>query len=356
MMLFSFILPVYNVEKYLQRCLDSLLVQNGAEYEILLLDDGSTDASGAICDRYAQEHPHIVRVIHKENEGLLMTRRRGFREARGDWFICVDSDDYVAPDLLERVVSVICETGADMVMYNFEYFNAQGVHFPSRLRLTDGEVLEGESKQRIYEKRLLSVDVNMMWMRAIRRDILDFETDYAGSGIRNMCEDALQVLPLYTNARKIVCIDAPLYCYRKGDDSITGRQTMANWQSSQILFTHTEKYLDIWDVSEEVRRRFYTKHLEYLCNYVRWLFSAEAEELPASLPELVSRLKAAPDFIISRQNYRKEYAHSRYLSVLVPLLVRGVDAENLTLIRTVLKLESGLIRVKKTVLGLRKRG
>ena len=119
--LFSFLVPVYNTENYLERCLDSLLAQKGAEYEIMLLDDGSTDSSGTICDRYAQEYPHIVRVIHKENEGSFFTRRRGFAEARGDWFICVDSDDYISPELLVTVVKSIEATGADMVMYNFEY-------------------------------------------------------------------------------------------------------------------------------------------------------------------------------------------------------------------------------------------
>ena len=150
-MFISFLVPVYNTEKYLGRCLDSLLQQTGCDFEIVLLDDGSTDQSGVICDRYAAEYPHIVRVIHKENEGLLMTRRRGFAEAKGDWFICVDSDDYVAPDLLAEVVSTIQSTNADMVMYNFEYFDSNGVHRPSRLKLQNGTVFEGESKQKIYE-------------------------------------------------------------------------------------------------------------------------------------------------------------------------------------------------------------
>lgn len=345
-MFVSFLVPVYNVEKYLEKCVDSLLLQTGCDFEIVLLDDGSTDSSGSICDRYAARHPNI-RVIHKGNEGLLMTRRRGFSEARGDWFICVDSDDYVAPTLLERVVAMIEKTGADMVMYNFEYFNAQGVHTPSRLKLNDGEIFEGDGKQRIYEKRLLSVDVNSLCIRAINRVLLDFTSDYSSCGIRNMCEDALQILPLYTNAQRIACIDAPLYYYRKGDDSITARTTMDSWRSSQRLFDYTEPYLKIWNVSDQVAACFYTRHLEYLCNYIRWLFRAEAEELPAPLPEMITRLKNAPDFIVCRKNYRKQYAHSRYLSVVVPVLTRFVESEDLAGIRLVLGIEKLLMRIKK---------
>jgi len=346
-MLFSFLVPVYNTEKYLKKCIDSLLVQKGSDFEILLLDDGSTDSSGAICDRYAAEYPEKIRVVHKVNEGLLMTRRRGFAEARGDWFICVDSDDYVAHTLLERVVAMIKKTGADMVMYNFEYFNVQGIHSPSRLKLTDGEIFEEETKQRIYEKRLLSVDINSLCIRAVKREIVDIGTDYTGCGIRNMGEDALQVLSLYTNAKKIACIEAPLYFYRKGDDSITSRSTFDNWKSSQVLFSSTEKYLEIWSISDEARSRFYTMHLEYLCNYIRWLFSVGAEELPASLREMIVQLKNAPDFVVSRQRYRKEYAHSRYLAIVVPLLTHAVQKENLTLICLVLKMEKMLITLKK---------
>jgi glycosyltransferase involved in cell wall biosynthesis len=321
--------------------------------EIILVDDGSTDDGDTILGAYAQNHPNI-RVIHKANEGLLMTRRRGFSEARGDWFICVDSDDYVAPTLLERVVAMIEKTGADMVMYNFEYFNAKGIHSPSRLKFIDGEIFEGEDKRRIYEKRLLCVDVNMMWMRAIKREILDFDTDYTNCGIRNMCEDALQVLPLYTNAQRIACIEESLYYYRKGDDSITGRTTLDNWRSSQALFAHTEKYLKIWNVSDEVAARFYTGHLEFLCNYIRWLVSVGAGELPASVQEMIVRLKNAPDFIASRQKYRKKYAHSRYLAILVPLLTHAVQTENPARIRLILKTEARLMGLKKTVSGHRK--
>jgi glycosyltransferase involved in cell wall biosynthesis len=286
-------------------------------------------------------------VIHKANEGLLMTRRRGFSEARGDWFICVDSDDYVAPNLLKRVVAMIEKTGADMVMYNFEYFNAQGVHTPSRLKLHEGGIFEGDGKQQIYEKRLRTVDVNSLCIRAVKREIMDFDTDYSGCGIRNMCEDALQVLPLYTNAQRIACIEEPLYYYRKGDDSITGRTTLDSWRSSQALFAHTEKYLNIWNVSDEVAARFYTGHLEFLCNYIRWLFDAEAENLPAPLSAMIAQLKNAPDFIVCRKNYRRQYAHSWYLSILVPVLTRLVESEDLAGIRLVLGIEKLLMRIKK---------
>ena len=345
-MLVSFLVPVYNVEKYLEKCVDSLLLQTGCDFEIFLLDDGSTDSSGTICDRYAAQHSNI-RVIHKANEGSFFTRRQGFTEAQGDWFICVDSDDYVSPDLLETVVQTIDATDADMVMYNFEYFNEMGVHSPSRIKMKHGEQFEGEDKQRIYEKRLLTVDFNSMCTRAIKRNLIDFDADYANCGVRNMCDDALQVLHIYTVSKKIVYLDAPLYYYRKWSGSTTAQNTFEHWCASKACFGYTQKYMRTWNVSDELEARVYTQHLEHLCNYIRWLFSAKERDLPDSLLGMVRLLKQDPDFITSHQKYRKEFSHSRYLSILVPVLTHFVESENIVGIRSVLRLENWLLKLKK---------
>lgn len=340
-MLFSFLVPVYNTEKYLEQCVASLLAQKGADFEILLLDDGSGSPCAALCDRLAAEHPGIIRVTHKENEGLLMTRRRGFQEARGDWFICVDSDDCAAPGLLEQVVRAIGETGADMVMYNFEYFSDQGRRTPSRLKLEDRAVFEGDGKQRIYEKRLLSVDVNMMWMRAIRRDILDFGTDYSSCGIRNMCEDAVQVLPLYSNARKIVYLDSPLYCYRKADGSITSRVTLAHWQAIHRSFVLEQPYAQAWQVSEEAQRRRYTRQMENICNCVRWLYANEPAQ---KLPEMIRTIKEESMFRVCLEHCHTKYASSRYSAVCMPMIAAALKKEHFRFLEHYFKLENWLRR------------
>ena len=96
MMLFSIVVPVYNVEKYLDECLKSIITQiTGSEFkaEVILVDDGSTDSSGAICDAYAEKYSESVKVFHKKNEGLLQTRRYGLEKAKGEYIINCDSDD-----------------------------------------------------------------------------------------------------------------------------------------------------------------------------------------------------------------------------------------------------------------------
>lgn len=339
-MFFSFIVPVYNTSKYLEQCIESLLSQKGSDYEILLIDDGSTDRSGRICDAYAESYPDAVCVVHKKNEGLLMTRRRGFKEAKGDWFICIDSDDYVDKELLESVVAAIGKYHPDMVMYNFNYVNDAGEESKSRLQIPDGSVYECDEKQYIFAKRLLTDDINSLCLKAVKREIVDLNTDYSNCIIRNMAEDAYQVLPLLSNASRIVYLNSPLYYYRKGHDSITATKTYDVWLASKVCFLKTEEYLDIWKVSDELRHRFYTRYTEVLSNFIRWLFAQSENSLPDSLSNILHLVHDHPAFERCINMYNKAYAKTSYLRFCVPLIMKYVKKENLKGLRRYFILEN----------------
>ena len=119
--LISVIVPVYNVKQYLRRCVDSILKQTYENIEIVLIDDGSTDESGAICDRYAQKDVR-VKVIHKENGGLSDARNKGMQEARGEYFAFVDSDDYIAKDYIAYLFELIVENKAQISLCGYLKF------------------------------------------------------------------------------------------------------------------------------------------------------------------------------------------------------------------------------------------
>ena len=118
-MIVSIIVPVYNVKGYLKRCLDSLTQQTYEKIEILLIDDGSSDGSGAICDSYAEKHEN-VKVVHKNNGGVSSARNLGLEKASGDYILFVDSDDWIERDAVENLVNVAVENNSDIVI--FEYF------------------------------------------------------------------------------------------------------------------------------------------------------------------------------------------------------------------------------------------
>ena len=116
----SIIVPVYQVENYLHKCVDSILAQTFTDFELILVDDGSTDRSGQICDEYA-EMDERVKVIHKENSGPSDTRNRGIEQAAGNYFMFVDSDDYIAPTMVECLYQSILKENADIAACNFLY-------------------------------------------------------------------------------------------------------------------------------------------------------------------------------------------------------------------------------------------
>ena len=107
-MLFSIIVPIYNIEKYLSRCIDSVLAQSFSDYELILVDDGSPDNCPAICDEYAKKDSRI-KVIHKKNGGLVSARQAGIVEAIGDYVFHLDGDDAICPDALESAYEIICK-------------------------------------------------------------------------------------------------------------------------------------------------------------------------------------------------------------------------------------------------------
>ena len=129
--LISVIVPVYNTEKYLDRCIQSVLAQTYTNWELLLIDDGSTDSSGTICDQYAAEDNRI-RVFHKENGGVSSARNLGLDNAKGEWITFVDSDDWVEPSMLKELLAIALDNDADYVycdlLFDFgqyqKYYNA----------------------------------------------------------------------------------------------------------------------------------------------------------------------------------------------------------------------------------------
>ena len=117
--LISVIVPVYNVQPYLRQCLDSIESQTYRKLEVIVVDDGSKDGSGLICDEYASKHPEWI-VIHQENKGLADARNAGLDVYKGDFASFIDSDDYISPFFYEIVVDCINKVGADMVFLSYD--------------------------------------------------------------------------------------------------------------------------------------------------------------------------------------------------------------------------------------------
>ena len=141
----SIIVPVYNVEKYLSRCIDSILNQTFDDFELILIDDGSPDHSGAICDDYAKKDNRIL-VIHKENGGLSDARNAGINIASGEYIMFVDSDDYISKDMCEILYQRIIKDKSDMALCSVRGVNEEGEEIEKGTFIVDDRLLEEKDK------------------------------------------------------------------------------------------------------------------------------------------------------------------------------------------------------------------
>lgn len=204
--LISVIVPVYNVEKYLDRCMASILEQTYTRLEIILVDDGSTDACGAMCDAYARKDSR-VRVVHKINGGLSDARNAGLAIATGDYVGYVDSDDWIEPDLYERMHQACAAHGAQLAVCR--YFSE---YRDKTVSGGDGSVvpLSREALLKIYiGGHDTYVIYNSVWSKLFRRDLVQGMVFPKG---RNS-EDILYTTRAFCRAERAVYLDRCLYHY-----------------------------------------------------------------------------------------------------------------------------------------------
>ncbi len=222
-MLFSVIVPIYNIEKYIKICIESVLSQSFSDFELILVDDGSPDRCGAICDEYAEKDARI-KVIHKENGGLVSARQAGILAAGGEYVFHLDGDDALCPDALESAEQIIRETGADIVSFSYRCsVNGQ-----------IGEVVEDLAEEGLYNKqeiarqlfpKLLS-DENMnhifyfLWGKAIKRELAAKHQRNVNPAI-SLGEDLSCIVPCYLEAESVYMCRKAVYLYTIRNDSIS---------------------------------------------------------------------------------------------------------------------------------------
>lgn len=215
--LISVIVPIYNVENYLKECIDSIIYQSYKNLEIILVDDGSTDNSGIICDDYAKIDSRI-KVIHKKNGGISDTRNVGIDNSKGEYILFIDSDDYIDKDMCKILINKALKTDSDIVICNF-----YRVIDEIKIKNTLSDIEENrcfnsyEFLKIFFERRKdyggLSVPWNKLYKASLFKNIR-YNVGY-------IFEDIDIIYKLYYKAKRIIVIDIPLYYYRYRLQSIT---------------------------------------------------------------------------------------------------------------------------------------
>lgn len=164
----SVIVPVYNAEKYLRDCIESILAQTYTDFELLLINDGSTDKTGEICDDYS--HKPSIRVLHKENGGVSSARNLGLDEAKGEWICFVDADDTIPADALETYVNAIFDD-TDLVMSKYQTKDEEGTLIVDYKKYTDRVFAQQEFLQEMYEMKKQEYQ-GFIWNKCFRRSLI----------------------------------------------------------------------------------------------------------------------------------------------------------------------------------------
>lgn len=206
----SIIIPVYNVASYLVKCLDSCFSQNNEDLEVLAIDDGSCDGSGHILDNYALRESRL-RVFHQKNAGVVTARNRGIAEAKGDWLMFVDSDDYLPAGAVDCLIHEAIRMDADIVVGGF-YLDCVGKRIKQNDLLPYGESEKGIACALLTENLKFSL-CGKIFRSCLFKNIRSDEKLKIG-------EDAYMIIQLCCNVRKITVIDTPVYYYVQRMDSV----------------------------------------------------------------------------------------------------------------------------------------
>lgn len=212
----SIIVPVYNAQKYIRRCVDSITGQEFTDYELILIDDGSTDESGLICDQYAAADDRI-RVIHKENSGVSATRNLGLDEARGTYIQFLDSDDWITPDATRLLVRNAEEKKCDMVIADF--YRVVGERISQKGDIEEDTVLSREEFSSHMMENPADFYYGVIWNKLYKKEIID-KWNLRMDETISWCEDFMFNLEYIRHAETFYALRVPIYYYIKTKGSL----------------------------------------------------------------------------------------------------------------------------------------
>lgn len=261
----SIVVPVYNVEQYIRKCIESIENQVHTDFECILVDDGSTDSSGAVCDAYALKDSRF-RVVHKKNGGLVSARKAGVQEAACQYVCFVDSDDYIGPGYLKSFADIIEAYAPDLIANNFiETFDGESSRqfsMNQNCGFYEGERLETLKNGLVFDESVKGFNTGIilpsLCLKCTKRTLLAEQYLTCDESI-SMGEDAMISFPLTLRCRTmyIACFDG--YYYRKNPDSIVRKFNSARFDMMKKL----SAYLNQRMPSHQTQISYYTVYRLY---------------------------------------------------------------------------------------------
>ena len=239
----SIIVPVYKVEDYIRECLDSILAQTYPYFELILVDDGSPDNCGRICDDYAKGDNRI-KVVHKVNGGISSARNAGLEVAKGEWIMHVDGDDWIEPDMIESLIEAAQITGADMVIGDFVKYGPSAGY---------NKLPTWSSDKKKSMTNYIAYVMTTIWGSIAKRSLYADHSLKSPDGI-SYCEDFHLIVRLCHFANKIVNVHRPFYHYRYRTTSIMSNMNGKTEADEQWVYQDTIRFFKEQGVYEDYRK------------------------------------------------------------------------------------------------------
>jgi len=255
--LFSIVVPIYNIERYIEQCILSIINQTYTDFEVILVDDGSTDGCPRICDKYAKCDSRI-KVIHKKNGGLVSARQAGANKAIGKYIICVDGDDWISKDYLERFAEIIDKYAPDVICCGAiwvykdkevkKYVGIDSGYY-------DRKRIENDIFPILIERKDGGYFAPSIWAKAFRHELYKKQQQLINKFI-TIGEDIACVKPTLYHSQSMYVIDDCLYYYRQTPSSMTKNKKSFDWNGPRLIGQHLENQIDmnVCDFQEQVYR------------------------------------------------------------------------------------------------------
>lgn len=255
--LFTAIVPVYNVENFLPKCVETILAQSFTNFELILVDDGSTDLSSEICDSFAKKDSR-VKVIHKENSGPVVARQVGVQVASGEYIVFIDGDDWISPIYFEKFAKIISVYHCDVLCCGAVWWKNENDYKNKtcgvKYGFYDKEKIEKEIFPMLIESKSGEYFSPSLWAKVF--SIKKYRQQQLVNTFVNIGEDGACVKPCVYHADSMFVFDDCLYFYRYVDSSMTKKRKAFDWRGPKIIGHHFENKIpmDKFDFQEQVYR------------------------------------------------------------------------------------------------------
>lgn len=328
----SIVVPVYNCEKYVKECIDSVINQTNDNWELILINDGSTDKSGEICNLYSEKYPQKIFVFHKENEGQFLTRKFGILKCTGDYIGFLDADDLLDKDYLKTLSENISEyTFPDAVCFGFVQFDSNSSkEFP----LSDNTICfkTAEERKTIYEMIVNGKMPGSLWSKIFKKNIItDNIPDEKTVKSKRFAEDAYHSFDALAKAESVLFLNKTLYGYRINEQgfSLGFENRDPDYFNSKYLYELIENNLEIMGIDnietkEKLYKHNFNETVYFMLKYYRAAQNSKRKKEIVSfdwsaylLDGTIKQIKNKYPFNKSYLNVWNAFKNNKYFTILL---------------------------------------